>query len=187
MVNGTEIRLTITPESLKQFCQEVAIGSANTNRKHAAFMALEAFISRYAGADAHTTAYRAVQQVVEEYSAETRAQLLVENANSLTSALAKQQLARIAEIFSSVSRNGFRQILLQTFAEMSEEQLDETRQWVTSWCASAKGQAEQASGYPDALDFRRIDIELIEYTALSEIKTVLMGFWHNLHNENPGL
>ena len=175
MVNNTEINLTITPDSLKLFCQEIASGSANTNRKHAAFMALEALISRFSGADAHTAAYRAVQQVLEEYSAETRSQLLAENANSMISALANRKLPEIAGIFSSVSRNGFNQILLQSVAGMSQEQLDDTRQWVTSWCASAKTQAEQASGYPDAMDFRNIDIELIEYTALSEIRKILMN------------
>ncbi len=174
MAKDTEISLTITSDSLKQFCQEIAVGSANTNRKHAAFMALEAFISRFAGADGHTTAYHAIQEVVEEYSATTRAQLLVENASILQSALTNRELARIAELFSSVSRNGFRQTLLQAVAKMSEERLGETRQWVTSWCIAAKTQAEEASGYPDALDFRKIDIELIEYTALSEIKKILM-------------
>ena len=173
MVKETEINLRVTPDSLRQFCREVAIGSANTSRKHATFMALEAFISRFAGADAHTTAYRSVQEIVGGFSAETRSQLLAENARSLRAFLAKREQAGIAGIFSPVSRNGFRQILLQAVADMTAEQLADTRQWVTAWCASAKSQAEQASGYPDALDFSRIGIELIEYAALSEIRKIL--------------
>ena len=174
MVKETEINLRGTADSLRRFCQEVAIGPANTNRKHAAFMALEAFISRYAGADAHTKAYRSVQEIVEGFSSETRSQLLAENARSLGSALAKRELAVVARIFASVSRNGFRQLLLRTVSGMSAEQLADTRQWVTDWCTSAKSRAEQASGYPDALDFRNIDITLIEYTALTATKKILM-------------
>lgn len=169
-----EINLRITSDSLRVFCQEIAVGSANTNRKHAAFMALEAFISRHAGADAHTQAYRAMQDIVEEFSVDTRTQLLTENANTLASALNRQEIHEIARIFSSVSRNGFKQIFMKALEETTATQLHDTKQWVNDWCRSAKGQAEQASGYPDALDFRKIDIDLIEYTALTEINTLLM-------------
>jgi len=174
MDKSAEINLKITSTELRKFCQEVAIGSANTNRKHAAFMALEAFINRHAGADAHTDAYRSMQDIVEEFSATTREQLLVENASALSSALNGQEIHSIARTFSAVSRNGFQQIFIKATTEMTANQLAHIQQWVDKWCRSAKQQAEQASGYPDAMDFRNIDIDLIEYTALSEIKTLLM-------------
>ncbi len=174
MDKAAEINLKITSIELRKFCQEVAVGSANTNRKHAAFMALEAFISRHAGADAHTEPYRVIQDIVEEFSVTTREQLLVENANALASALNGQNIHSIAKTFSSVSRNGFQQIFTKATAEMTANQLDHIRQWIDEWCRTAKQQAEQASGYPDAMDFRNIDIDLIEYTALSEINTLLI-------------
>ncbi len=170
----TEINLKIASDDLQQFCQEVDVGSANTNRKHAAFMALEAFISRHAGADAHTQAYRDIQDIVKGFSVATRTQLLAENASTLASALNGQEIDSIARTFSSLSRNGFQQTLTRAIDEMTGPQQDSTRQWVATWCSVAKQQAEEASGYPDALDFRNIDIDLIEYTALSEINTMLI-------------
>ncbi len=169
------INLKVTSDSLKAFCQEIAIGSANTNRKHAAFMALEAFISRHAGVDAQTQAYRTMQEIVQEFSTKTRAQLLTENANTLISALNQQEIQAISRIFSSVSRNGFKQIFTQAMEGATTTQFHAIKQWANDWCISAKEQAEQASGYPDAPDFRKIDIDLIEYTALSEINTLLMA------------
>ncbi len=170
----TEINLKIASDDLQQFCQEVDVGSANTNRKHAAFMALEAFISRHAGADAHTQAYRDIQDIVKGFSVATRTQLLAENASTLASALNGQEIDSIARTFSSLSRNGFQQTLTRAIDGMTGSQQDRTRRWVATWCSVAKRQAEEASGYPDALDFRNIDIDLIEYTALSETNTLLM-------------
>lgn len=175
MAKSEELNLRITTESMRKFCREIALGSANTNRKHAAFMALEAFISRHAGSAAHTHAHHVIQEIVEEFSVETRTQLLAENASALASALNGQKIDVIATIFSSVSRNGFNQLTIKAIEGMTSAQSDDTRQWVDDWCTSAKEQAEQASGYPDALDFRTIDIDLLEYTALSEIKRVLAG------------
>ncbi len=174
MASNKEINLKITSDSLRKFCQEIAIGSSNTNRKHAAYMALEAFISRHAGADAHTQAYYAAQAIVEEFSTTTRAQLLAENASSLTSALANQKLAEVARVFSSVSRNGFNQIFLQALEDLSRNQLFSTKKWVADWCTSARQQAQQASGYPDAMNFHDTDIGLIEYTAMSEVNKLLV-------------
>ncbi|MCP3671291.1 MAG: hypothetical protein GY814_12830 [Gammaproteobacteria bacterium] len=171
----TEINLKITSDNLRKFCQEVDVGSANTSRKHAAFMALEAFISRHAGTDAHTKAYCDIQGILEKFSVATRAQLLAENASTLASALNKQEIHLIARTFSSVSRNGFQQILTRAIDEMTGTQQNHIRQWIATWCSTAKQQAEEASGYPDTLDFRNTDIDLIEYTALSEINSLLMA------------
>ncbi len=175
MAKDTEINLKITSDGLERFCEEIAVGSANTQRKHAAFMALEAFITRHAGADAHTQAYNHILEIIERFSTSTRSSLLTENSVILKSALCKQKPTEIARIFVSVSRNGFNQILTQTINILMQEQLDDIRPWVADWCVSAKEKGQKASGYPDAMDFRKTDIDLLEYTAMSEINKLLQG------------
>ena len=173
MANDAEINLKITSNGLTRFCQEIAVGSANTQRKHAAFMVLEAFITRHAGADAHTQSYQRIQQIIEGFATETRSLLLTENSHSLKTAILKRDTSTIARIFSSVSRNGFNQILTEGLKRLAVEQLEGIRQWVIDWCIYTKAKAQQASGYPDAMDFRNTDIDLLEYTAMSEINTLL--------------
>ena len=42
-------------------------------------------------------------------------------------------------------------------------------EWVISWAGEAKQQAEKASGYPDALDFKKADIDIEQYQAMTDI------------------
>lgn len=172
MAKEAEINLKITADGLKVFCQEITRASSNTQRKLATLVALEGFISRHAGADAHTSAYNDIQEIITEFSNETRSQLLIENADNLKDALINRDTKEIARIFSSVSRSGFKDVLTESISRFQVGQLDTTANWIDDWCSTAKQKAEESSGYPDALDFRNTDVDLSEYTAMSEIRTL---------------
>jgi len=174
MAKKPEINLRITPESITKYCHEIMQGSTNTGRKHAAITALEGFIARHAGADGYTPVYEQVQEIIRNSAAETRSRLLSENGAALAPALRQQNRSEIARVYGSVSRNGFEQVLLEAVQHLTEQDRQYIVEWVGDWCLSSETAARQASGYPDAMDFRKAGIEILEYTALSHINTLLL-------------
>lgn len=69
----------------------------------------------------------------------------------------------------SLSRNGFYQILTDACQLMDSDKISAIAQWNIRWSEQAKQKAEQASGYPDALDFKKADINIEEYQTMSDI------------------
>jgi len=45
--------------------------------------------------------------------------------------------------------------------------------WSSNWVKEAKQLAEEASGYPDAMDFKTAGISIDEFQAISDIDRVL--------------
>ncbi len=59
-----------------------------------------------------------------------------------------------------------------------EPQLDaaawgEIRRWASGWLIQAKQRAQQASPYPDAIDFKAAGIDVSEYAAMTDLARYL--------------
>ena len=164
------ITLKVTPEQIDRFCHELCRGSANINRKHASLIALEGFVIRHAASDTHSEGFNRIVSIIQAYSEQTRQELLESQLSQLLPALNQQRVDEIARIHKALSRNGFDQLLEQGLEQMPGTARHSLKTWVDSWCSEARERAQQASGYPDALNFAATSISLQEYQAMSELK-----------------
>lgn len=173
MPEQSKITLSLSADDMRNFCREITHGTSNINRKHAALIALEGFIGKHAGADSHSPLHAEILGIVRSFSEETRSKLLDEQAKELTPALQKMEVGTISRLFQSISRNGFHEVVKQTLATLTPEEIERTAHWVTAWCEKAEARAKEASGYPDAMNFTAAGIPLADYQALTDVKRVL--------------
>lgn len=169
MTDDQEITLQVSRDGIETFCRDITRGSANTGRKHATLVALEGFIARHAGADRHSPAYEKILTSIRNFSEQTRSKLLQEQVEALLPALQGHLPAEIGRIHSSLSRNGFSQVLASVWDGLPRQARPAVTRWISDWCEQAERAAREASGYPDAMNFRAADIELREYRAMKDI------------------
>jgi hypothetical protein len=168
------INLALTPENVEAQCAEAIKQARNTSHALAALITLQTFIAATVQpSHKFTPAYETVKAVVERHAAEMRARILAESADALAGAFRQQNRQEIARIHASLSRNGFWQMAQQAASQLGDSELVAAAAWARDWCREAKASAEAASGFPDALDFRKAGISAAEYTAMTEISRYL--------------
>ena len=164
------LNLSISPELLERFCEQLLKRSRSTAKTHDALITLETFIVRFAQAQAGSNEYQVIEDLINSYTEKTRKLLLEEKTIELIAALKVCDSKAIASIHEPLSRNGFYQILQVAVVQLSaEEQLVLTK-WAVKWLSDAKSKAEQASGYPDAMDFKKANICIKEYQAMLDVE-----------------
>ena len=169
MTEEARITLQITGEEIDGFCREIVAASSNSGRRHATLVALEGFIARFAGADSHSPAYEAILGRIRNFSEQTRSDLLREQAAALDAALEQEDVAALGRIHHGLSRNGFSQVAGRIGQQMPSSRRQRTTAWLRQWCDQAEQAARQASGWPDAMDFRAAGIDLQAYRAAKDI------------------
>jgi len=173
MSNDKQMTLQISAQQIDQFCAELCRGSANTSRKHSALIALEGFIIRHTSTDKYTGIFNRIISIIQEYAEQTRTELLNEYADRLQPALNNRDRTELARIHQSVSRNGFDRLLDQVLARLAPDLQSALKLWAEDGVADADSRARQASGYPDALNFKDAGVRLDEYRAMTELKRKL--------------
>jgi len=164
-----QLSLAIDKDKLDDFCKKIISRSRNTAHVHEALNVLEAFISTFS-CDSHATDnYQAIQDCLKYHSAGTRDKLMQEKTHQLQTALELHLIDNLALIYTSLSRNGFYQILTTATDSFETTKVTEIAQWVIQWSEQARKKAEQASGYPDALDFKKANINIEHFQAMTDI------------------
>lgn len=163
------IHLQLTTEQLDTFCKKVVSRSRNSANSHEALTVLEAFFSNFSSDSAGSDIYNESLHCLKSHSANTRAALMKEKTQQLQKALVEKNICMLAEVYSSLSRNGFYQILQTACSQLEAGKLQQLALWAIAWSETAQQQAEQASGYPDALDFKKANIDIEEYQTMSDI------------------
>lgn len=165
-----EITLLLDPDNIETQCQETIKQARNAGHALAALIALQSFIAATIHpAHRSTPAYEAVKAVVEKHMVEIRMRVLADNAGALAQAMRKKNRQEIAHIHAALSRNGFWQAAQQAISLLDTGDFASTAAWAKDWCREAKELAQAASGFPDALDFRKAGIAATEYAAMTEI------------------
>lgn len=174
MAEPEQVVLLLTPESVEAQCREAIRQARNASHALAALIALQTFIAATVQAsNKFTPSYEAVKAVVERHAAEIRERILAENAAALSQAIRQKNRLEIARIHAALSRNGFWQVAQQAIRRFGAEELAAAAAWAQDWCREAKASAEAASGFPDALDFRKAGVSPAEYATMTEISAYL--------------
>ena len=169
MTEEIPLSIQISPQQLNSFCKKIISRSRNTANVHEALMVLEAFISAFSSDSQGTDIYKNIQATLRSHSEKTRNQLILEKTQQLKQGLVTQNIVLLTDVFVSLSRNGFYQVLATATQQIDSTQIDFFGNWVISWANEAKQKAELASGYPDALDFKKANIDIEQYQTMTDI------------------
>ena len=171
---SAKVTVTICEEEIQQFCKQLIQRSRDITKTHESLITIEALLGCMSHSADSPKAYESIMSTVKQYSKETRAVLMQQYADNLASALQRRDEKLIREVYVRLSRNGFYQILQQVVDELSEEQSLTANSWCLKWLTAAKRDAEKASGFPDAYDFKKAGVDLELYYALDDISRYLL-------------
>lgn len=173
MTDSLAINIQIDSADLESFCQKVLKRSRDITKTHDALITLESFISVFGQACHGTKEYQLVESTIKAITETSRLAVLEKNTHELIKALKQCNANALARIHTPLSRNGFYQILQVAIAQLTDDDIRLVMIWSENWLKEARQLAEEASGYPDALDFKKADISIEEFQAISDIDRVL--------------
>ena len=170
MNDKQNITLLLSPETIQSQCLFAIQQARNTSHALASLIALQTFVGATAQPDdRESPAHKAIREIIAGQAAILREQLLAEHALAVTNALRAQDCPAITGIHGELSRNGFWQMAQVAISKLEAEERSKAKAWTQSWCDDAKNRALAASGYPDALNFKKAGISVKEYMAMTDI------------------
>lgn len=171
MSGDDHLTLHLTPAGVEAYCGRLAAQLTDHQRRLAALTSLSTFIATFTDAGGQSgEAYREVRAIIERHAEQARAALLAQNAAALGEALATRNVAAVAGLYRPLSRSGFQEVLERT-AMLQPAAL---AAWCRQWLAEARRRGEEASGYPDAIDFHKAGIDVAEFTAMEDLNRFLV-------------
>jgi len=173
MTDKKSINISIDADDLESFCQALLKRSRDTTKTHDALITLESFISVFARPCHGTKEYQLIEATIKKITEFSRQELLKQNSLDLVEALKLCNAGTIASIHTPLSRNGFYQILQTAIEKLTDDDIRLVMLWSANWIKEATEMAQKASGYPDAMDFKKAEISIEEFQAINDIDRVL--------------
>ena len=167
------IKISISSTDLESFCNKLLKRSRDITKTHDALVTLESFISIFGQASHGTNEYQLIDSTIEKITEKSRNLLLEKNTQDLITSLKQCNVASLTNIHTPLSRNGFYQILQIAISKLTDDDIRLVMIWSGNWVKEARQLAEEASGYPDAMDFKKAGISIEEFHAMSDIDRVL--------------
>lgn len=176
MTSSAKIVLSVESDKLDSFCNKLIKRSRNIAKTHDALITLETFITLFGQAAHGTNEYKAIEALIKSYTEHTRQQLMAQETRRLISALQHCSPEELANIHTPLSRNGFYEILQIAVTELTHDEFNHAHSWSSNWVTDAKLKAEQASGYPDAMDFKSAGISIEEFQAMNDVNRFIESY-----------
>ena len=167
------IKISISSTDLESFCNKLLKRSRDITKTHDALVTLESFISIFGQASHGTNEYQLIDSTIKKITEKSRNLLLEKNTRDLITSLKQCNVASLTNIHTPLSRNGFYQILQIAISKLTDDDIRLVMIWSENWVKEARQLAEEASGYPDAMDFKKAGISIEEFHAMSDIDRVL--------------
>lgn len=164
------ITLQLTRHTIDAYCRELARRAATLEKRVAALDALLTFIASQADAGEQAKAeYLAIRQTLLGHFEQARAALLAERGEQLRQALQAQRLPQLTTLYGALSRDAFWNLLGEAAQQLDAASLAAVRSWAAGWLLQARQRAQQATPYPDAIDFNAAGIDASEYLLMSDL------------------
>jgi len=173
MNDSKSITINISSSELEDFCQELLKRSRDITKTHDALITLESFISLFGRASHGTKEYQVIESTIKAITENSQKAVLKKNTFELIKALKQCNADALAKIHTPLSRNGFYQILQVSIGELSDDDIRLLMIWSDNWLKEVKQLAQEASAYPNAMDFKKAGISIEEFQAVSDIDRVL--------------
>lgn len=164
------LELQLSPGWVDEYCRGLIRSTATAEKRLVALDALQTFISAAAGpALLRDKTLEQIKTSITAYIEVARAALMDEAITRVSIALQQHDVARIAGVFTELSRSGFWDVLRRTMEGMEAAQWQEAARWSLAWLEQTKRRGEEASPYPDTLDFAAAGIDIAEYTSMVDL------------------
>lgn len=164
------LELTLSAEGIDNYCRGLVRHVPSVERRVVALDALQTFVAAMSGpAGQVQPVYAAIRETLARHLDGARAELHAAQAKALVEALSLRSLPRITPIYTAVSRDAFWQLLGTAAERLGAEACRELAAWSDGWLAELTARSAQLSPYPDAIDFKALGVEVVEYTAMSDI------------------
>jgi hypothetical protein len=164
------ITLQLTAGGVDAYCRDLARRSATLEKRVAALDALITFISTQTDAGEQAKSeFVSIKQTLLDHFEQAREALLDERAQRLLQALQARHLPTITTLYTSLSRDAFWTLLGRVEAQLDGTSLTALRAWAANWMTQTQQCAQQASPYPDAIDFTSAGIDPSEYLAMTDL------------------
>lgn len=164
------LMLHLTPSWLDEYCVELQRSTATKEKQLIALDALSTFISASAGpALLKDVTFIKVKQILSDHIDRARGELIAERVHQLSDALQRRDVKKIAKVYDSFSRSGFWDIMDKSIISMTATNRNELSAWTNQWLAETKRRGEEASPYPDTIDFKAANIEISDYMAMTDL------------------
>ena len=173
MSQSASINIKLQADELEKFCEKLLKRSRDINKTHDALITLESFISLFARASHGTREYEIIESRIKAITENSRRLLLEKNTEDLIIALKQCDAKALARIHTPLSRNGFYQILQTAIEQLADEDIAVLMIWSENWLKEARKLAQDASDYPDAMNFKKAGINIEEFQAMSDIDRVI--------------
>ena len=173
MNDSPTLTIKLSAAELDKFCDKLIKRSRDITKTHDAMVTLESFIQLFSRDSHGSDAYRAIETTIKEKTDSTREQLLKKNTENLIRALKQCDVGTLTAVHTPLSRNGFYQILQTAIGALTDDEIRLLMVWSENWTREARKLAEEASNYPDAMDFNKAGISVEEYHAMCDIDRVL--------------
>lgn len=173
MTDSHSINIKISTTELQDFCNLILKRSRDITKTHDALITLESFISIFARPAHGTVEYAAIEASIKEITEASRKRLLEKYTQELINSLKRCNISGLTLVHTPLSRNGFYQILQQAIQQLSDDDIRLVMLWSENWLNEAKERGQKASGYPDAMNFKKAGISIEEFQAMSDIDRVL--------------
>ena len=170
MRSTNAITLQLTARGVDAYCRELARQSPTLEKRVAALDALITFISTQTDTGEQAKAeFVSIKQTLLDHFEQAREALLDERARRLHQALQTRRLADISTLYTSLSRDAFWTLLGRVEQQLDTAAVDALRSWAAAWLIQARQRAQQASPYPDTIDFNAAGINASEYLAITDL------------------
>lgn len=170
MHSTNAITIQLTADGIDSYCRELVRRSPTPEKRVAALDALVTFISSQTDSGEQAKAeFVSIKKALLDHFEQAREALLEERAGRLHQALQARRLPDIAALYTSLSRDAFWTLLGRVEQQLDTATSDSLRTWASGWLTQARQRAQQASPYPDAIDFKAAGIDASEYLAMTDM------------------
>ncbi|MEN8169227.1 MAG: hypothetical protein ABFS08_03305 [Pseudomonadota bacterium] len=165
-----KVSLHLTPSGISAYCDELQRSTATPEKRLIALDALRTFIITAVEPEfINDETFERIKAILLSEIERASAELMEVNLRLLAAALQRHDISKISQLFNSLSRSGFWEILTLAMSRMDATPRKEVSMWASQWLEEAKRRGEEASPYPDSIDFVAAEIEITEYTAMTDI------------------
>jgi hypothetical protein len=165
-----KVIIQLSSQWIGDYCQEMKRSTATVEKRLVALDALLTFISKAIDpAFMKNESYEQIKVILSTHLEQARTELMEEGTLRLARALQQHDVAQVAKLFITLSRSGFWEVLTQVFNRMDEGLQAGVTAWAFRWLDETKSRGEQASPYPDTINFAAAGISIEEYTVMTDI------------------
>ena len=175
MSDSASISISISPDQLTGFCENLLSGSSDITKTHEALLTLASFISEFSQPAQGARQFEQIEATLKSFTESSRQLVLEQYTIDLIAALKQCDAKALARVHTALSHTDFYQILQPAIRQLSDDDIRLVMIWSANWMKEAKQLGENISGSTDAIDFNLTAIRVEEFQAISDIDRVLNG------------